>query len=88
MSTGNQAARRKRRAEAFRALDRRMREVHFGQGPPVACAKLCYGSKSEARSAMRATIGSGTTREKELLNVYFCPKCDAWHIGHDRQASA
>jgi hypothetical protein len=78
-------SRDRRRSQVVREVRRRARgEVTIGEHPR-ACGKLRYASKSEAKSAIRRAMGFGNLREKELMSCYWCDKCDAWHIGHDRR---
>ncbi|MET9339228.1 hypothetical protein [Nonomuraea sp. NPDC003804] len=53
-------------------------------------ARMCgnkhrHPSRRQARAHLRSLVGAGQRRE--LLNVYKCWFCDAWHVGH-RPAAA
>ena len=48
--------------------------------------KLRHSSRGSAESAMRSLIRRGLHRPEEGdLNVYQCPRCLTWHVGHTRK---
>lgn len=74
----------KKRAENSREIARRLRGPRAYGLHPTGCGKARYGSKSEARSALRRSMGKGTMKGKEYMDFYRCERCEAWHIGHSR----
>jgi hypothetical protein len=56
-------------------LDRRQRRG--------VCGKISYRSRSEAKTARKQLMGSGTETNADLqLHIYWCSPCDAFHLGH------
>jgi hypothetical protein len=48
--------------------------------------KRRHGSQGAAEAAMRSLIQRGLhAPEAGELNVYPCPRCLGWHVGHRRQ---
>jgi hypothetical protein len=74
----------RRRAARYRDMAKEERDKYRSGMRPVACGKVCYPSKSEAKSSVRRVLGDGTLWGKELMSHYWCVKCDAWNIGHRR----
>ena len=70
-----------KRTERFISLRKRYKD--FG-GPIIACSKVCYPNKTAAKSALRTRLGNGLMYSQELMCVYHCPRCSAWHLGHNR----
>lgn len=49
------------------------------------CRKVCYDSKSRAKSAIKRTIASPFCKpDSDALRPYLCKLCGYYHIGHDR----
>jgi hypothetical protein len=54
-------------------------------------ARLCkrkyrHSTRGAAEAALRSLIGRELHRpELGTLNVYRCPRCLAWHVGHRRE---
>ena len=56
---------------------------HGHRGP---CGKICHKEKGIAESALKNLETSGRLINKDGDFVsYHCPRCDAWHIGHNRR---
>ncbi|HVY11477.1 MAG TPA: hypothetical protein VHB18_15155 [Mycobacteriales bacterium] len=51
--------------------------------------KQCYPNYSEAdRQAWYQMARRRHTDDDFMLAAYFCPRCEAWHIGNPRRQSA
>lgn len=50
-----------------------------------SCGKLSFEHRSEARRSRKRLIKSGTTDRAEAwrLGIYWCDRCEAYHVGHD-----
>lgn len=48
------------------------------------CRKKPYPTHGQAMGAMSDLYRVNRERKKNRgkLNVYFCPACEAWHVGH------
>lgn len=47
------------------------------------CGKRMYKKAREAGKAMQELIDKNAHfSERGKINIYFCPSCDAWHVGH------
>ena len=53
----------------------------------VRCkGKIRHATRGLAEAACRSLIRRGMARAEEgRLNVYWCPRCLCWHVGHTRR---
>jgi hypothetical protein len=49
------------------------------------CRKICFGTRTAAKAAARRLRvgGKADTRPGEL-GAYWCRRCEAYHVGHDK----
>lgn len=54
---------------------------------PVRCKrKIRHATRGVAEAACRSMMRRGIERSEEgRLNVYQCPRCLGWHVGHTRR---
>ncbi len=41
-----------------------------------------HASKGAAEAHLRSLAKRGKLKDKDTVNVYKCPHCGSWHVGH------
>lgn len=48
------------------------------------CGKEWFNTKAEAQRKMESRIAVGRlNKQVDLLNAYYCERCEGWHLGHN-----
>lgn len=78
---------RKRRDGVFGVAARRAAR---DKNVRLACGKICYATKGEAKAAVRSTLNHPSRADDKPgeLMPYRCERCESWHIGRTTMMDA